>query len=277
MVKILRSAMIGKYEIEASLSGLLAESIVYSIEYLKKRRIRTLLVSLTVGAVTYAMLTLASVTTAPVLVPFVVNGTANFEGVNVRTSPWRPLNILVYDAYRSYYGRGNVTARAYFYPPPPLRTIVAPAGGVLYFALTPKCITPLYSLMVVTPEDGKLLGLEKYIIKGRFFNDNDLFAVILPQSIIFNLTKELGKLIDVNSSLNFLGLELKIIGIINDTFDQLRNPDGERITPFDMSSPLEAPYHIRSSFTILIPYKLFEKLSFPPSIAAVTISSSIGK
>jgi ABC-type antimicrobial peptide transport system permease subunit len=276
VLKQARRTLIGTYEVESSLTGILAESITYSLEYMKKRSVRATLAMLTIGVITFALLVFASATTAPVLLPMGVNATAqaSFEGLLVRVSPWSPLNIFSVEMFRSYVGKANTTVRAYIYPPPQLQTIAAPAGGMLYFPLSPKPRTYVYSLMAITPEDAEILNITRYMIRGRFFEKDDLYAVILPQSVAYNLTLELGEKVDVNTSITFLGLKLKVIGIIDDSFDMLTNPDLERITPFDMTSPLASPFHIRARFIVLIPYALFQELMAPPSVASVAIPVS---
>jgi hypothetical protein len=276
ILKAARRTLIGAYEIESSISGLLAESITYSLEYMKKRKTRTLLVMLTIGTITFSLLVFASATTAPVLLPLATNATAkaSFEGLLVRRSPWAPIPIYAAEAFQCYVGRENTTVRAYYYPPPPLQTVVEAGSIAYYFPMSTKPQTYIYALMAVTPEDAEILNMPRYLLKGRLFREDDLYAVILPQSVAYNLTKELGREIDVNATITFLGLKLKVVGIIDDSFETLRDPDLERITPFDMVSPLERPTRIRASNMMIVPYALFERLMAPPSVASIPIPES---
>lgn len=272
--KAAREAALGKHYLEISRTGLFLESMVIAVENMRKRKLRTALILGAVTVIAFSTMSLASVTTAPVLLPQPVNVTyaPSFEGLLVRAYPWTPINPFSY-IMMSYHLEGScyVAPRAFMYPPSLMAAMPGLATGLTYIAFSPQLKTQVYALLALTPEEAYVSNVDKLLIEGRWFKEDDVYAVILTQSIADSLSRELGRQIRVNSTLNLWNIDVKVIGIVRDEIERFANPDAEPITPLDPQSPIAYPQHIFARNTMIIPFKLYQKLAPTFAVASVGI------
>jgi ABC-type antimicrobial peptide transport system permease subunit len=267
-------AALGKHALEISRSGLLIESMTLAVENMKKRKLRTALILSAVTAIAFATISLASVTTTPVLLAQPVNVTRlpNFEGFLVRAYPWAPINPLSYYMIVFHLSDSSYVApRAYLYPPALMVAMPGISTGLPYVAFSPQLKTQVYAMLALTPEEPQLSGIDKFLVRGRWFASNDTYSVILTQSVATSLSQELGERIDVGSVVKVWNIELRVVGIVSDAFANFTNPDAEAITPLDPTSPVTAPQHISARNLLVIPFRLYTKLAFPPVLANVAV------
>jgi ABC-type antimicrobial peptide transport system permease subunit len=272
--KAAREAALGKHTVEISRSGLFIESMTLAVENMRKRKLRTALILSAVTAIAFATISLASVTTAPVLLSQPINVTRlpSFEGYLVRAYPWAPINPLSYRMFALYLGNASrVAPRAFLYPPALMVAMPGISTGLPYVAFSPQLKTQVYAMLALTPEEPMLSGADKFLVKGRWFTNDDTYAVILTESVATSLSQELGKPIDVNSTIKVWNIELQVVGVVRDAFVNITNPDAEAITPLDPQSPVTTPQHISARNTVIIPFKLYSKIAFPPTLANVAV------
>ncbi|MDW8003554.1 MAG: FtsX-like permease family protein [Thermofilaceae archaeon] len=272
--KIAREAALGKHYLEISRTGLFVESMTLAVENMRKRRIRTILMLSAVTAIAFATISLASVTTSPVLLAQPVNVTykPSFEGFLVRSYPWGPINPLSYTMLKDYLAEEcYVVPRSFLYPPSLLVAAPGTQTGVPYVAFSSQLKTQIYGMLVVTPEERLLSGIDALLIEGEWFKEDDVYSVILTQAVADSLSQELGVKISAGSTIKLWNIELKVVGVIKDDVMRFANPDAEAITPLDPQSPVTTPQHLYAKNVMLIPFKLYEKLAFPPVLANVAI------
>jgi len=270
--KTLREKSLGKHFVEISRSGLLAESANMAIENLKKRKFRTTLALTSITVIVFSAVMLASVSMAPILLTQRSNIKANFTGIEIRNYPWAPINGLTYNAFSSYLTNScYVAPRGFMYPPPLATYVPTAATGLPYIAFSQSLKTQIYAILALSPQEDKVSGIGKLLLRGRWFNEGDLFAVILPESLALNLTREFNRKIDVNSTINLWGIELRVVGIISDKVANFTNPDTEPITPLDPQSYITMPFHITGAHLIITPFALYKELVYPPTVANIAI------
>ncbi|MEM1690513.1 MAG: FtsX-like permease family protein [Thermosphaera sp.] len=274
MAKATREATLGKHYLEISRTGLFLESMVIAVENMRKRKLRSILILGAVTVIAFSTMSLASVTTAPVLLPQPINVTytPSFEGLLVRAYPWSPINPFAYNMIASYLeGSCYVSPRAFLYPPSLMVSMPGLATGLTYIAFSPQLKTQVYALLALAPEEAYVSNIDKLLVEGRWFHDDDVYAVILTQSVANSLSQELGRQIGVNSTLNLWSINVRVVGIIKDEVERFANPDAEPITPLDPQSPIALPQHIFARNTMIIPFKLYQKLAPTYAVANIGI------
>ncbi|MEM1508373.1 MAG: FtsX-like permease family protein [Thermofilaceae archaeon] len=272
--KIIRESRVGKHFVEVSRSGLMVESMTLAIENIKKRKLRTILILVATTAITFAMISLASVTSSPVMLPQGVNTTRmpDFEGLLIRAYPWDQLNFLTYEMYNNYLeGKCYIAPRAFLYPPPLLVAMPGVTTGLLYLGFSPQLKTQIYGMLVLSPNEVNVSGLDRLIVRGRWFSEGDVYAVILTESVSSSLSQELGRPIDAGSTIKLWGLELRVVGIISDRVANFTNPDGEPVTPIDPQSPVATPLHLSARNIMVIPYSLYRLIAVPPTVTNIAV------
>jgi ABC-type antimicrobial peptide transport system permease subunit len=276
--KELREKSVGKHFLEVSRSGFLSSTVNLAIGNLGKRKFRTILVTISILTIVFATISLASVTMAPVLLSQKVNATSSYKGIEIRNYPWAPLNGYVYDSLKFYLmNKAYVSARAFLYPPPPPPSVALVAGGTsiaTYIPLTKKLVPQIYSILALSTDEYNLSKLDRFITSGRWFNKDDVFSVIISQSLANSLSNETGSSINVNSTITLWGINLKVVGIIDDRFENVTNPDGESIMPLDPTSPVEFPSHLRLKKVLIIPISLYKEIAFPSCVSNVAVSTT---
>ena len=272
--KAIRESRVGKHFVEISRSGLMVESMTLAIENMKKRKLRTTLILVATGAITFAMISLASVTSSPVMLPQSINATRvpDFEGFLIRAYPWDQLNFLTYEMYNKYLeGKCHTAPRAFLYPPPLLVAMPGVSTGLLYIGFSPQLKTQIYSMLALSPSEVNVSELSRLMVKGRWFSEDDVYAVILTESVSSSLSQELGRPIDEGSTIKLWGLELQVVGIVSDRIANFTNPDGEAITPIDPQSPIALPQHLSARNILVIPYSLYRLIAVPPTVTNVAV------
>lgn len=272
--KAAREAALGKHYLEISRTGLFLESMVIAVENMRKRRLRSGLILGAVAVIAFSTMSLASVTTAPVLLPQPLNVTytPSFDGLLVRAYPWAPINPFAYGML-AYHLEGScyVAPRAFMYPPSLMAAMPGLATGLTYIAFSPQLKTQIYAMLALAPEEAYVSNMKELLVEGRWFGEDDVYAVILTQSVADSLSQELGVRIGVNSTLNLWSINVRVVGIIRDNIERFANPDAEPITPLDPQSPIAYPQHIFARNTLLIPFKLYQKLAPTYAIANIGI------
>jgi len=270
----------GAHFTEISRSGLFASSMSMGVENMKKRKFRTLLTLLSLVLLVFGMVSLSSVTITPQLISGVQSTAmpSSFSGIIIRATPWSPLNEGTYFMLKSSYSDiAKVVPRSFFYPPPqPPRVTVGAA--LPYIVFSPKMETQIYGMLVLSYEEPEVSNIDELLIPtnppGRWFLKDDIFAIILPDKVAQSLSKELGRDIVPGSKLSLWGLTLTVVGIVDsERLDAFYNPDGEKITPIDPSSPTTAvtPNHFYSTNIVIIPFSLFSRLIYPTPLSMIVI------
>jgi len=274
-MKAKREELLGKHSVEISRAGFVDSAINLALGNIKKRKLRSGLTMLSLTAIIFGTITLASVSMFPALISQKVSAQSSYNGAEVRATPWSPLNLYVSDALSSSFKEEAYTSpRAFLYPPPVPSFVVVEAGtsaGLQYISFSPLLKTQVYAILALSPEEANVTNIDKLIVSGRWFNKDDVFSTVLTQSLAESLSDELGERIQVNSTISLWGINLRVVGIIDDKVENVTNPDGESIMPLDPTSPIEFPSHLRAKNVLIIPFSLFKEIVYPATVANIAI------
>jgi len=274
--KELKRKIVGLHFAEISRSGMIAQSFSTGLRLMSKRRLRTVLTMISLCIIVASTTTFASATIAPLLMKEEKNMEPPYEALLVRKTPWSIMPEEMYLYIKSFIGnRGIVAPRAWLYAPPHPIGVTGQVSGQTWIIFSPAAKTRIAAFIALSSEEKEISGIDRLLIKGRWFLKNEIFACILPNSIAERLSSEINKPIDYNSTINIWGLNLKVVGIINtDALTAFIDLDNEWITPADITTTQPAaPPHYTGDMIIIIPYELYTRIAFPSLIMSVVIKT----
>ena len=212
-IKEIRLKFVGKHFAEIDKLSAIFLSTSLGIRNLRRRRLRTSLVILSVAVSTMAfvsMITLFSATHVVVISHYTMDN--GYEGILIRqTLPSRFLPSLLAEQLRSVYGSDLITVLPFY--------VYYPVGERVPIRInitTHEIIGPI-ALVGLNPEDFKYLPglsndklLSEMIEKGPgpLFRTPDDLVCIVPEELMKTLGLQLG------DEINILGLKLKIVGVL---------------------------------------------------------------
>lgn len=231
--------------------GVLAMST--GTEYMKRRKIRTLLTLISITVIAFALVTFTSGQTMIVITPKVFEPELKktlYNGILLEriATVNNPLSIELYEYLKiKLKNIGLATIKIWS-----LQPRGAAGQQFIIHAVDPATlrkmdIRGIYGLM---PEEYELVAKNITLIEGKWFDETDVFVCIIPESL-----HELFEL-NVGDEILIQGLKLRIIGIFSDTLlANLREIDNRELTPI-IGSQGGLPIHSRPSYTIIVPVKL---------------------
>ena len=273
----LRTKIAGTHFVEISRSGLASASITLGLEYMKKRKLRTSLTMASLTIIISSLVLLNSVTIAPSMIIGQTTMPSSYSGLMIRKTPWATIPELAYLTMKSSLGETAIVApRAWLYPPPlpPTSRPTATGTGLPYYTLSPKGKTGVYGFLALSSEEMFVSDMDRLLVEGTWFNEADVFSVIIPDKVAQSLSAELGTNVIPGSTISIWGVNLTVRGIINSSaFDNFFNPDGEPISPVDPQTPnlAENVVHFTAEKILIVPYRLFSLISWPTVISYITI------
>lgn len=270
----LRRKIVGLHFAEISRSGMIAHSFSTGLRLMSKRRFRTILTTVSLCIIIASITAFASATMAPLLIRGEGHVKPPYEAILLRKMPWATMPEEVYLYVKSLIGeKGIVAPRAWLYAPPHPIGVAGQVTGQTWIIFSPLARTRIAAFLALSPEEVEISGIDKLLIEGRFFLENEIFVCILPNTIAERLESELGKPIDVNSYIDIWGLNLRVVGIIDaEALTRFTDLDEEWITPADITTTQPAaPPHYTGDMIIIIPYELYTRIAFPSSIMSIAI------
>jgi len=271
--KVLRKVTIGEHIADISRLSVASASFTVGIENMKRRRFRTLLSLTSITLIVFSLVTFTSITATPMPREDKLTRETPYPGFLVRKYPWTPIPEELYFQLKYQYGDAfYITPRVWIFPPPP------PGGGLGFITFTNKTLTTIGALWGLTPEESNVTGIDESILSGgRWIEPGDLFVCLISSSAAENLTRELGRPINVGSTIRILGVNLTVIGLFDGSkiwsgAYGIKDLDDEPITPLmPIVSAGEISYTLPPHFTgdevIIIPYELAVRImetSFDP-------------
>ncbi|MBS7635409.1 M28 family peptidase [Candidatus Bathyarchaeota archaeon] len=272
--KELKRKIIGLHFAEVSRSGMFAHSFSAGLRLMSKRRFRTVLTMISLCIIITSTTAFVSATTAPLLIRGESGMEPPYEAILLRKMPWSAMPEETYLYIKSFIGeKGMVVPRAWLYAPPHPVGVAGQVAGQTWIIFSPLAKTRIAAFIALSPEEAEMSGIDCFLIDGRWFLKNEIFACILPKSIADRLGSEIGKPVGVNSTINIWGLGLKVIGLIDtEALTKLTDLDGEWITPADITTTQPAaPPHYTGDMVVIIPFELYARLAFPSFIMSVAI------
>ena len=258
----------GVYEVDVGRLSAALAAVLLGISNLRKRKVRTSLTTITLTLVCFTALSFTSVTTSIQFYRMPRSGAAPYEGALVRDPNWKGLQATVFDYVHSAFGaRAQVAPRAwYLLPQPKGRShihFVVPASGKASNA---------YGVVGLSAAEPRVMGIDQRLkAGGRWFAPGERDVCILPDDLAALVgigPQDVGQ-----AHIRVLGHDYVVIGLIDaEAFNQMRDLDGEKLTPVDMVSettvqntssqnpeivptaPIRSYDHLQSSNVVLLPY-----------------------
>jgi ABC-type lipoprotein release transport system permease subunit len=280
-LKELRTRLVGSHFAEISRSGAILMATSLGIEQMRKRKLRTTLSLTTVVVVAFSLVLLTSATGNFVSRGGTTKSGASYDGVLI--SNQLGLNIIGSKTVSVVSSVLNgtdykIARRAWLYPPPFENT--DPSKRQYWVLKKDSETKDIYALIGLEPSEVYISSINKAIIAGRWFLPEDWQVCIVPKSIAIDLN------LKVNSTVNLMGLNFKVIGIIDD--DKLRafkDLDGAIVSPIDFTqirialagAPvtietmkfMSLGYRIDYGHLLFIPYSFASKVLFAPTIEII--------
>ncbi|MBO3798529.1 MAG: M28 family peptidase [Thermoproteota archaeon] len=277
-LKTIRRKALGAHFAERSLTSFTLVIFPYTIEHMKRRKLRTSLVMLSIASVVFAFVSLTSVSIFQAPMPSTIpEGKVNYIGICIKTNiRQQPAGAFDYDLI-------NILKQERFAD---LTVIVAPrfwwypesieGRDVYTFIKTNISSTTIKAVIGLTPEEYQVYDYSKALIEGRWFNSEDYYSAILP----LNIAKDLS--VKVGDTIVFEGLNLKVVGIVNSsTLNSFVNFDGYIDTPLYPILPsivlgtVQEPQYAPTpwSMMLILPHELVKDMGgYLASVSIVTKS-----
>jgi hypothetical protein len=285
--KTLKEKMVGMHTAEISRSAIAFQAFSLSISNMRRRRFMTGLTLTSVIILVFSMVTFTSLMAAPrpvedVRVISEGEEPPLYQGILIRRPVWSAIpEEMYYQVINQFKGTGICSARGWLFPPPPQR-------GLGYFAFSDKLITKVGAVLFLSPEEKEISHIDEILLPGSdWFGPDDVYTCLISKTIADNLTKELGREITIGSTLPFLGMELRVIGIFDGDLlwsgsTGLVDLDGEPITPLmpliTTGAGRAVPFHFPGSQIMIMPLKaclLLRERAYIVSIAYKPYNASI--
>jgi len=271
-LKFLRKLSLRAHFSEISRGSAFILSLSLGLSNMRRRLLRTTLNLVTVILFTSALVSLTSFSMHTIVRSFSITGETMYNGMLLKQNVGlTPFSEGIIQLLRTYLGENaTIAVRSWIYPPPAGREewlFSWRAGMGSWIGRTQNVAPPLTiygpngtqakikGLLGLQPEEAKITGINGCLVKGRWFNEYDINAVIISQDLKDKLN------VNVGDTLDFMGLKLHIIGIINDLcLENIKDLDQRGLNPMDVSS---TPFATATTFIpmslkncLIIPYRL---------------------
>ena len=267
-----KRAAAGVHEADIGRLSATAAAITLGISNLRKRKLRTLLTIATLTLLTFTSQAFTSVQSYLKFYQIPRPNSPSYQGVLLRDSGWKGLQLSVLDYARSAFGENaRVMPRSWYISP-----IV---GERAYIDLERteagrSHASFAYGFLGMTPAD-RAVGLDGLLTgeRSRWFRPGEENVCILPQAMAPLLgidPSEVGQ-----AEVRFLGQSYRVIGLFDgDAADRLRDLDNESPMPVDTvaeaqkmaemaeldprlmdTAAIETFVHLMANNMVLLPYR----------------------
>jgi len=263
-LSFLRKQVAGAHFADIGRGSAFLMSISLGLSNMRRRMFRTTLNLITVILFTSSLVSLTSFSMIITIRGFPMSGQTIYDGIllkqNLGLTPFSErIELIIRDSLNK---NATIVKRSWIYPPPIGRaewtsSWRSGSGSILPVPVYgPNNLeTKIKGLLGLQPEETEVTGIDRILIEGRWFNNVDLYAVIINEEI----RKELN--INVGDKIRFMGLELNVIGIIDgNLLEGLLDLDQRGLNLMDVSAtPIAArmafiPMSLKSC--LIIPYNL---------------------
>ncbi|MGQ9514392.1 MAG: M28 family peptidase [Thermoproteota archaeon] len=255
--KSLREQLTGAHVAEISRASAVLQAFSTGVQNMKKRRFRTILTLVSLTLIVFALVTFTSLAAIPRPMIDKTPTKPLYQGIMLRKVSWQPIpEEMYYQVGVMSQENAIVAARGWMFPPTPPR-------GLASFAFSPQLLTKIGGVLFLSPEEAEITRVNDTVVRGRWLLPEDTYVCLISEVAANNLTKELGRPIQEGSTINFLGLDLKVIGIFDGKAlwsgtTGIADLDGEAITPIIPIAMREGgvPAHFEGDRIMIMPFKL---------------------
>ncbi len=224
LAKKIQEKIIGYHEFERGRIATISFSVPLAIENLKKRKLRTSLICVTIVLITFSLISLTSISIFGEIYISKTSGSTSYDGILLKRFYSEPENFLsprILDYIRGIVGQGvTIIPRLWYYP----QAIRNHVSANIYSSSAQVEVSAILGLT----KHESLINPALLDMLGRWFEDGDFEVCILSRSLSQSLK------VDVGDNLNIEGFNLTVIGIIKDeTVNSFLDLDQRRILPLD--------------------------------------------
>ncbi len=236
---------------KADVGRLSASAAAFSlgISNMRKRRGRTLLTCATLIALTFTVISFTSVRTEirahSTRIPGV---TPSYQGALIRDQYWRPLEEPVVEGTKTNFSKSTIEVRAdgetYQIE---TTNVVAPRAWYESASVGNQSAIRIESLMEpdkaynaamlvgMTPEEKRVTRIDSKLAYGRWFEERerDAYVCVLPKGMADSLGITEEAVVNGTAQVRLLGADFTVVGVLGIDFKELRDLDGEELTPVD--------------------------------------------
>ncbi len=207
-----------------------ATAFSLGVSFMKKRRMRTFLTTLTLVLLTFIVLSFSSVNTYLKFYQIPYKNKPSYQGALIRDPNWMPLQETVLDYVRSAFAdQAIVNPRAWFSS--------RLWGEKDFFEIASYKGKRSYTtgILGLTAQEPLVTGLDKFLLPGgRWFRQGEKYSCILPAYMAHLLgiePQDVGK-----ATIKIFGDSFLVVGILDsEKFNKFRDLDNEPLTPVDYS------------------------------------------
>jgi len=252
MGKIRLSRAKGIFSSDVSRMSTMGVAFSLGISNMKRRRIRTLLTSVTIVFLTFAIISFTSIKTNMKYTKTIQNVKPLYQGFLIKDPVEWPINHYFLKYIKSIYqDRAIISPRGFFYPVPfDFTKPGRPSINILSEETNKDA--DAYNLIGMTTNEKDIIDIETYLIDGSWFNNDNEQSCILSDKIFTELKCSIG------SSVRICGKKFKIRGVFNSNkLRTIKDLDNESLTVPDMKL---LPSSVLSSIQLLRNAGLQEKI-----------------
>jgi hypothetical protein len=194
------------------------------VSNLRRRRLRTALTCLTLIILTFTIMSFTTVTSMNRQNRLLFGDTEPYQGLLLKNIGWGDLPVESLTVFNTLFsGTAKVAPRVWLEAREPVRAMRIEAG----FRGRPLTLQGITGLSANEPA---VSGLDRILLRGRWFKPGEDRVVILPSKLAARLDIDLDR--PERSVLDLWGIQLKVIGIFSEKLlRQSPDLDGEIITP----------------------------------------------
>jgi ABC-type antimicrobial peptide transport system permease subunit len=195
----IRRKMIGIHFAEASKISATLMAISIGISNMRKRKLQTSLLLITLTIITVSFVALTSSSTALYVRGAEISGTPLYEGIFVRRIMWEALPWQSIEYLRGTLPQAIIAPRLWFYPQ--LQTITLRSSSAEYI------ISRYAGFLALSPEEQYIAQVNRALMDGSWFDENDIYSAIIPYQVAQTLK------VKANDTIKMLGLNFIVKGI----------------------------------------------------------------
>jgi len=240
----IRVKMVGAHFADTSRTSTILIAMSTGLNRMKKRKGRTMIALSGIILITFS---LTLFTTASTQVSVYAKGkefNTPYEGVQFRIASWEaPLSENILESIEIQYSSQieYLSSRWWLYPP---STDVNGFVNITANNATTNWVG--WSILGIGVDEPRFHDFSTILSDGSWFSAPRAFECVLSEASANELE------VEVNDTVIWAGIEFKIVGIMKNEFDSLKDFDNEELTPKNNRAP-SPNVHIDSALTFFIP------------------------
>ena len=234
-------------------------SFSLGISQLKRRRLRTIFNMLTVICIVFTLVTFSSVSLAITPKEIERTGITEYPGVMIKRDRWLPFSdeFLTYIKI-AYANEAVIAPRAWLYHQLRSRSLPGEEAWRQFTTIwlhSTDGIASVWAIAGFVPEEAEVTGINRTLIKGRWFVPGDFYSCIIS-----NLTASQLGISDVPAEIWFYGIRLRVVGIFDSKMlNNLTDLDQYVLTPIDFTYE-QSLKHYGAEDVLIVPFDFARKL-----------------